>query len=225
MATHKEEFLKIGQSLENDDPATITYTSGTTADPKGVILTHRNYTANVEQSLTLMDIPSSFRTLIILPLDHCFAHVVGFYIFMKKGASVATVQVGKSPMDTLKNIPTNIQEVKPDLLLSVPALAKNFRKSIENNIRKQGKAIEFLFNFALKTAYCYNRDGWNKGKKGTIVLKPLLSFFDKILFSKVRLAMGWQSQILYRRGSSPRQRSTGLLLCYRNPDVSRIWTI
>ncbi|WP_455498367.1 AMP-dependent synthetase/ligase [Coprobacter sp.] len=190
LATHKEEFLKIGQSLENDDPATITYTSGTTADPKGVILTHRNYTANVEQSLTLMDIPSSFRTLIILPLDHCFAHVVGFYIFMKKGASVATVQVGKSPMDTLKNIPTNIQEVKPDLLLSVPALAKNFRKSIENNIRKQGKAIEFLFNFALKTAYCYNRDGWNKGKKGTIVLKPLLSFFDKILFSKVRLAMG-----------------------------------
>ena len=43
-----EEFLAIGQSLGNDDYATITYTSGTTADPKGVILTHRNYTANVE---------------------------------------------------------------------------------------------------------------------------------------------------------------------------------
>lgn len=190
LTDHREEFLKIGQSIDNNDPATITYTSGTTADPKGVILTHRNYTANVEQSLTLMDIPPSFRTLIILPLDHCFAHVVGFYIFMKKGASVATVQVGKSSMDTLKNIPINIQEVKPDLLLSVPALAKNFRKSIESSIHKQGKTIEFLFNFALKTAYLYNRDGWNKGKNGTVALKPLLYLFDRILFSKVRLAMG-----------------------------------
>ena len=81
-----EEFLAIGQSLGNDDYATITYTSGTTADPKGVILTHRNYTANVEQALTCVDIDDTWRTLVILPLDHCFAHVVGFYIFMSKGA-------------------------------------------------------------------------------------------------------------------------------------------
>lgn len=78
LAKHREEFLKIGQAIRNDDYATITYTSGTTADPKGVILTHRNYTANVEQSLTRIDIPPYYRTLIILPLDHCFAHVVGF---------------------------------------------------------------------------------------------------------------------------------------------------
>ena len=55
LAKHREEFLKIGQAIRNDDYATITYTSGTTADPKGVILTHRNYTANVEQSLTSWD--------------------------------------------------------------------------------------------------------------------------------------------------------------------------
>lgn len=129
LAGHKEEFLKIGQAIRNDDYATITYTSGTTADPKGVVLTHRNYTANVEQSLSRIDIPSSYRTLIILPLDHCFAHVVGFYIMIACGASVATVQIGATPMETLKNIPQNIREVKPNFLLSVPALAKNFRKT------------------------------------------------------------------------------------------------
>ena len=53
--------------------ANICYTSGTTADPKGILLTHLNYYTNVEQSITLMDIPSYFKTLCILPLDHSFA--------------------------------------------------------------------------------------------------------------------------------------------------------
>lgn len=129
LASHSlEDFLAVGQSLQNGDYATITYTSGTTADPKGVILTHRNYTANVEQALSCVDIDDTWRTLVILPLDHCFAHVVGFYIFMSKGASVATVQVGRTGLETLKNIPVNIKEFKPYLILSVPALAKNFKR-------------------------------------------------------------------------------------------------
>ena len=100
-------------------------------------LTHRNYTANVEQSLSRIDIPPPYRTLIILPLDHCFAHVVGFYIMIACGATVATVQIGATPMETLKNIPLNIREVRPHFLLSVPALAKNFRKNIESSDPRQ----------------------------------------------------------------------------------------
>ena len=187
---NEKDFLAIGQSLQNDDYATITYTSGTTADPKGVILTHRNYTANVEQALTCIPLPSYYRTLIILPLDHCFAHVVGFYIMIANGASFATVQVGRNGVETLKNIPINIKEVKPHFLLSVPALAKNFRKNIENNISAKGKFTKILFNFALKTAYAYNKDGYSKGKGLSFLLKPLVDLFDKILFSKVREAFG-----------------------------------
>ena len=187
---NREEFEKLGRSIQNDDYATITYTSGTTADPKGVILTHRNYTANVEQSLTCMDIPPRYKNLIILPLDHCFAHVVGFYIMIAKGAIVATVQPGKTAIETLKNIPINIQEVKPNLLLSVPALAKSFRKNIEQSVKAKGKMTERLFDFAMKTAITYNKDGWNRGSGWSILLKPLVFAFDKILFSKVRLAMG-----------------------------------
>lgn len=181
------------ESIKNIDPnhyATISYTSGTTADPKGVILSHRNYTANVEQALTLMDIPPTYRTLIILPLDHCFAHVAGIYSFMAKGASIATVQLGKSPFETLKNIPINIKEIKPNLLLSVPALAKTFKKSIESNIRAKGPFIEKLFNHALSLSYSYNKEGFNKGKGITILYKPLLWIYDKILFAKVREGFG-----------------------------------
>ncbi len=196
---HKEEFLAIGRAIQNDDYATITYTSGTTADPKGVILTHRNYTANVEQALTRMQIPSDWRTLIILPLDHCFAHVVGFYIMIECGASVATTQVGRTPMETLKNIPLNIREVKPHFLLSVPALAKNFRKSIESSIHQKG--ADKLFRLALKTAYAYNNDGFSKGKGWRCLLKPAVALFDKILFKKVREAFGGELQFFVGGGA------------------------
>ena len=198
---NRESFLAIGKSLENNDIATITYTSGTTADPKGVVLTHRNYTANVEQSLTRIFIPHHWRTLIILPLDHCFAHVVGFYIMIASGAAVATTEVGRTPMETLKNIPINIKEVKPHFLLSVPALAKNFRKNIETSIRKKGKTTERLFNLALKTSYAYQADGYTKGQGWRALLKPAVALFDKILYSKVREAFGGELKFFIGGGA------------------------
>ena len=198
---HREAFMAIGRSLQNDDYATITYTSGTTADPKGVVLTHRNYTANVEQALSVVTIPPTWRTLIILPLDHCFAHVVGFYIMIACGASVATTEVGRTPMETLRNVPVNIKEVRPHFLLSVPALAKNFRKNIETTIRKKGKTIERLFNLALKTSYAYQADGYSKGRGWRALLKPAVMLFDKILYSKVREAFGGELQFFIGGGA------------------------
>lgn len=193
----KNEFSNV----KPNDYATISYTSGTTADPKGVILSHRNYTSNVEQALTLMDIPPHYRTLIILPLDHCFAHVAGLYSFMSMGASLGTVQVGKTPMDTLKNIPVNIKELKPQILLSVPALAKNFKKNIEAGIRAKGSFTEKLFNHAIALSYSYNKEGFNKGKGATVFYKPLLLLYDKILFSKIRNVFGGEMKFFIGGGA------------------------
>lgn len=201
LKNNRDSFIQLSRSIQNDDYATITYTSGTTADPKGVVLTHRNYTANVEQSLTCMDIPPKYRNLIILPLDHCFAHVVGFYIMIAKGAVVATVQQGKTAIESLKNIPLNIQEVKPDILLSVPALAKSFRKNIEQSVKAKGKFTEKLFYFALNLAIKYNKDGWNRGSGYTFLLWPLKALFDVLIFSKVRMAMGGELKFFVGGGA------------------------
>lgn len=189
----KENPKSVNESkskVEGSDYANITYTSGTTADPKGVILSHRNYTANVEQSMTLMTIPDNFKTLLILPLDHCFAHVAGIYSFIANGASMGFVQMGDTLMQTLKNIPINIKEIKPDLLLSVPALATNFKKNIEKGIAEKGKFTENLFKYALSVSYKYNKDGFNKGKGLNALRKPLVKLFEKVLFSKVRDVFG-----------------------------------
>ncbi|MDR2497017.1 MAG: AMP-binding protein [Tannerellaceae bacterium] len=197
-----EDFLAVGRSLSNDDYATITYTSGTTADPKGVILTHRNYTANVEQALSCMDIDQSWRTLIILPLDHCFAHVVGFYIFMSKGAAVATVQVGRSGMETLRNIPVNIKEIRPSLILSVPALAKNFRKNILQGVHSKGRVTEALFNLGLRTAEaCCGDSSEEEGRGWRMLLRPLHWLLDRVVMSKVRQQFGGELKFFVGGGA------------------------
>jgi long-chain acyl-CoA synthetase len=197
LSNNYDKFMDRIKSISPDDYVNISYTSGTTADPKAIILSHRNYTANIEQSLTLMDVPEWWTTLLILPWDHSFAHTVGIYIMMATGASLAAVQSGKSYLDSLKHIPENIREIKPVFLLSAPALAKNFRKGIEKGIKDKGKLIEKLFRHALKIAYTYNGIGWDKGKGIRIFLKPLYKLYDIILFRKIRASFGGRLKFFF----------------------------
>ena len=191
LAEHEEMFVQRYKSVGPDDYANISYTSGTTADPKGILLTHRNYTANVEQAHSVIGVTPEDRMLIILPLDHCFAHVAGFYTMMSYGASLGMVPSGKSGKEALRNIPTSIKELKPSVMLSVPTLAKSFKKNIETTIAKKGPAVEKLYNFALKNAIAYNKEGYNKGTEFVdIFRKPLMGLFDKIIFKAVREGLG-----------------------------------
>ena len=201
LATHKADFVARYQSIGPDDYANISYTSGTTADPKGILLTHRNYTANVEQGNSVISIDEGNVMLIILPLDHCFAHVAGMYTMMIYGGSIAFVPIGKNAMATLRNIPTAISEVRPHVMLSVPALARNFKKNIEAGIKKQGPAAEKLFNFAVKNAIQYNKEYYNRGTGGSSWRKPLVDLFDKILFSKVRESFGGRMKFFVGGGA------------------------
>ena len=198
---HKAEFEERYKSIEPDDYATISYTSGTTSDPKGVLLTHRNYTANVEQAHSVIGVKPDSTMLIILPLDHCFAHVAGFYTMMSYCSSIATVPVGANPLATLRNVPTAIKEVRPHVMLSVPALARSFRKSVETSIHKQGPKVEKLYNYALNLAISYNKEYYNRGGFLQLWKKPLMALFDKILFKKVREAFGGRMEFFVGGGA------------------------
>ena len=197
---HADEFRAVYESIQPDDYANISYTSGTTADPKGILLTHRNYTANVEQGSSVIQCEKGDVMLIILPLDHCFAHVAGFYTMMYYGGSIATVPIGKTAIATLKNIPISIKEVKPMLMLSVPALARNFRKNIETSIKAKGKVVERLYEFALNNAIQYNKEYWNRG--GWQAWRwPLVKLFDKIIFKAVREGFGGRMKFFVGGGA------------------------
>ena len=201
LSEHGDMFRQRYESVGPDDYANISYTSGTTADPKGILLTHRNYTANVEQAQSVIGVEQNDRMLIILPLDHCFAHVAGFYTMMSYGASIGTVPPGRTPMEALRNIPMSIKELKPTVMLSVPALAKNFKKNIEAGVKAKGPKVEKLYNTALKMAIEYNKEGYNKGGLAQLWKKPLLALFDKLVFSSVRQALGGEMKFFVGGGA------------------------
>lgn len=201
MQEHPDALEERIKTIGPDDYANISYTSGTTADPKGILLTHRNYTANVEQASSVISVERGAVMLILLPLDHCFAHVAGFYTMMYYGGSIATVPVGKNALATLRNVPSAIKEVRPMVMLSVPALARNFRRNIESGIHAQGPKVERLYNFALRNAIKYNKEYYNRGGLKDCWRKPLMALFDKLIFKKVRESFGGRMQFFVGGGA------------------------
>jgi len=187
---HPDMLAERKQQVKPETYANICYTSGTTADPKGIILSHRNYTANVEQAFSYISIPQHYKTLVVLPWDHAFAHTASLYSFMHKGASIAAVQVGKNQHETLKNFVTNMQEIKPEILMSVPALAKNFKKSIEKAIESKGQLAFRLFKSGLRFAYWYNQNGNDAGKGIKKLCTPLYAFYKILIFNKIKERFG-----------------------------------
>lgn len=202
-AAYPDQLEQRIASVKPDDYANISYTSGTTADPKGILLTHRNYTANVEQARSIIGVDEGSVMLIILPLDHCFAHVAGFYVMMSYGGSIATVPCGKSTVSLLKNIPVAISEVRPHVMLSVPTLSKNFKKNFEKAIRQKGAFVEWLYEFGLRQAIAYNREYYNAGKPALKQFwrKPFISLVDKLVFSKIRESFGGRMQFFVGGGA------------------------
>ncbi|MGM9753172.1 MAG: AMP-dependent synthetase/ligase [Candidatus Cryptobacteroides sp.] len=211
---HISEIIKMGEEYRKehpgevearmaavgpDDYANISYTSGTTADPKGILLTHRNYTANVEQAASIIGIGRGDVMLIVLPLDHCFAHVAGFYAMMYFGGSIATVP-GKTPQAQLRNMLPTIQEIRPMVMLSVPAISRSFKKAIESGVKKKGKTVEKLYNLALKNAIKYNKEYYNRGG-WQFWRKPFVALFDKLVFKNIRNTFGGRLKFLVGGGA------------------------
>ncbi len=195
------ELEKRMAAVCSDDIANISYTSGTTAEPKGIMLSHGNYVANVLQSDSLIQIPEHYRVLLFLPWDHSFAHTVGIYSFMYNGASLAAVDFGRSSMEYLRNIPLNLKEVKPHILLSVPAIAKNFRKNIEAGIKQKGQLVQKIYHWGLRLGYWYYGFGNTRGYGIKILCRPVIKFLDVLVFAKIRDIFGGNLQFFVGGGA------------------------
>ena len=91
------------------DVVTISYTSGTSGNPKGIMLTHRNYVTNCRDAAERTRVPLGWRTLVILPIDHTFAHTVNIYAPLLLGTTVHFLDMRHGRASALKSIPANLQ--------------------------------------------------------------------------------------------------------------------
>jgi long-chain acyl-CoA synthetase len=188
---YKGTLAEIEQALTPDHTVTISYTSGTTGNPKGIMLTHRNYIHNAVNSMNVVRIEEGWKSLIMLPLDHSFAHTVGLYIFLFKGMGMYFTDSQGGPLASIRNMPKNLLEVNPDLLLTVPALSGNFMKKMIQGISEKGSLIKKIFDAGLKAGIARAGNGYNKPPLSV----RIKNFFpwalaNALIFPKLRAVFG-----------------------------------
>ena len=140
--------------IEPDDLAEIMFTSGTTGDPKGVMLTHRNLTANIEGITQYITCNTSSRLLSILPLSHMYEQMGGLLTVLHFGASV-TYPTSRQPTVLARTM----RERRITTMLLVPQGLELLMNGIEREVRRQGKAALWskLLKVAERTPYPLRR--------------------------------------------------------------------
>lgn len=154
-----EECGYIVNRRDPSDLATIVFTSGTTGNPKGVMLSHSNILRNAFACLERESIYSDDLFLSFLPLSHTFERTVGYYIPMMAGACVAYVRsIGKLAED--------LQELRPTVLISVPRIYERIHGKIVEGLEKKPALMRRLFRLAAHTGWrrflhLQGRERWN----------------------------------------------------------------
>ncbi len=197
-----EKLSEIENNTKEDQVVTISYTSGTTGNPKGIMLTHLNYYSNSLAAVATFQIKEKISTLLILPTDHSFAHTVGIYTALVKGLSLHFVDARGGGVNALKNIPKNLVEAKSNFLLTVPALTSNFIQKFKDGIKAKGGIIEGIFNRGIEAAIKRNGDGFSK--PGTFVQASTyinLMVAEKLIFKKLREVFGSEIEFFVGGGA------------------------
>jgi len=183
---------KTEEKISEHDTINICYTSGTTGNPKGIMLTHLNYWTNSHDAIELFKLPDAeLETLVVLPVDHSFAHTVGIYTALLRGITLHFVDSRGANASIIRNFPKNLVELEPSFIMTVPSITGNFMKKMTQGIHQKGALIEGIFNRGLQAAILRNGDGFRR--PGTWVqIKTWLPYTiaDKLVFPKLRAIFG-----------------------------------
>jgi len=193
------EFDKRISSIDSMEMATIIYTSGTTGNPKGVMLSHNNFFANVRQCYSvdppIFDRAPEMSFLSFLPLAHSFERTVGYYLPMSFGVKVYFAE-------DFAKILGNFNEVRPTCIVSVPRLYEKIHTGIVSKVSGAPPMKKALFNWAMGIAkenlpyICNDRE-----RTGFFAFKYNLA--NKIIFSKLKDALGMNKLEFAFSGGGP----------------------
>lgn len=178
---HAGELEARAKEVGADTMASIVYTSGTTGDPKGAMLTHGNFLSNALEAAPLLGVTQNDSSLSFLPLSHVFERVVNF-VFVYTGGTVNFAE-------SMDAVPANLLEVKPTVLCSVPRLYEKIRLRVLDKVSKDPGWQQSAFKWAMEVAKEYRaaKDA-NQGVSFMLALKHNLA--DQLVFSKIRERTG-----------------------------------
>lgn len=163
--------------------ATIIYTSGTTGRPKGCVLTHGNFMAeidNVVEALPDVFLAPNSSTLLFLPIAHVFGRAISL------GCVRARVRMGHAP--DITNLLPGLATFRPTFLLAVPRVFEKVYNSAQQKATADGKG--HIFDTAAQVAIDYSA-AKDSGRPG-IMLSLKHALFDKLVYGKLRTALGGQ---------------------------------
>lgn len=190
-AERQAEVERIKASIRPDDVMTLVYTSGTTGDPKGVMLTHTNIVFNIESIRTMLPFQPGDRVLSFLPVSHIFERVA-VYAFTAMCGSITFTGT-----DNLGGETGDLRAIRPHFFTTVPRLLeKVYEKIVAKGMELKG-IKRFLFFWALGLA-----DKWHFGYQpsGLDALKWKIA--DRLIFSKWREALGGNVKVIITGASA-----------------------
>lgn len=184
----EEGPLTTWQSISESDLATIVHTSGTTGNPKGVMLTHENLLANISGMLDYVPMQPTDLTLSYLPLSHIFERTCGQFAVLASGATICYAE-------SIATIADNLLEVRPTTMTSVPRLFEKIYDGVQKTIRESSPIKRWLFQRAVK-------NGQQHLRKKTWLSRLLHPIFDKLVFAKIREKTGGNLRLLVSGGAA-----------------------
>ena len=208
----KGEIEKELESITEDDLSCLLYTSGTTAMPKGAMLSHGNFMSNVLMAVDLMPIVNKeFRFLSFLPLCHVYERTATYYLSTYVGCEIAFAQ-------SLEALSSNIMEARPTAILTVPRLLERIEERVRKNTASAGGIKVKIFNGALKAGEKrrFNKEN-NKSNDPLLLLQ--LAIAEKLVFGKIKQKLGGNMALMISGGGALPQHvgeffgNIGVLVC------------
>ena len=199
-------------SVGREDLSCLLYTSGTTGKPKGAMLTHDNFLSDIEMAVELIYVVNKdYRFLSFLPMCHVYERTATYYLSTVVGTQIAFAQ-------SLEALTSNLVEVKPTAILTVPRLLERIEERVRKNITSQGGIKLKIFNWAIRVGE-RRRHLKEAGKTPGLFLSLQLSLAEKLVYSKIKERLGGNMKLMLSGGGAMPQHvgeffgNIGVVVC------------
>jgi long-chain acyl-CoA synthetase len=200
-ADHRRLWDEGWRAITRDQLATIIHTSGTTANPKGAMLTHGNLVFNYEAVIQVVDFYETDIFLSWLPLSHIYERVAGMVVPLGKGCEIAYAE----PL--IERLPANMVEVRPTVMVAVPRLYERVYSRVLSMIESGSHLKQRIFWWAAglgKQKYANHL----AEQPDSLWLRAQLKVADLLVFGKIRARTGGRVRY-FVSGSAPLSREIG----------------